>query len=64
MDRWGSGEVDGGGELYARETPITPGAQLIPPARWAQGPTKLPKLPKKQMPNTKFDAATEALLLN
>ena len=25
----------------------TPAAQLIPPARWAQGPTKLPKLPKK-----------------
>ena len=41
------GEVDGGGELYARETPIIPVAQLIPPARRAQGPTKLPKLPKK-----------------
>jgi hypothetical protein len=26
--------------------PITPVAQLIPPARWAQCPTKLPELPK------------------
>jgi hypothetical protein len=32
--------------LFAMETPITPAAQLIPPARWAQGPTKLSKLPK------------------
>ncbi len=35
-----------GGEFYARKTPITPAAQLIPPTCWAQGPTKLPKLPK------------------
>ncbi len=40
------GEVDGGGELSRRETTTTPVAQLIPPARRAQGPTKLPKLPK------------------
>jgi hypothetical protein len=28
--------------IKTRETPITPAAQLIPPARWAQGPTKRP----------------------
>ena len=49
MDKWGSGEVGGGGELSVGETTITPVAQLIPPARWAQGPKKLPKLPK--LPN-------------
>ena len=46
VGQWGLGVVDGGGELCGRETPITPVAQLIPPTRWAQGPTKLPKLPK------------------
>ena len=45
----GWGEVDGGGELFMQDTPITPVAQLIPPTRWAQGPTKLPKLPKVEL---------------
>ncbi len=42
-----------GGEFYARETPITPVAQLTAPTRWAQGPTKLPKLPKQTIRKVK-----------